>query len=318
VTTRSRLRMVTALVVCAGCYSRPSAAEEEALLDAASLDAIATAGELADAAAPKDAAEPDAGCTCADDKPVCLDDGSCAACSADDTTACPTDKPLCDEANACVACLENADCKSETAPVCSAGECVPCSNDAGCSDRGQICDTSTGQCEGCTLAREAERCGENSCDPKTLACTGTQRGSVTICRACVADSECEADHRCIPMYFGTGDSRVELGGRCMRRLAAGCDEPYSAPRLTRGSLSGAAEDAYCGVAESRTSCEAILGLIGGAKCEDGSDATCNGAGALCRAVNGTTHRCTYACESTATCPGDFPCAGSGADRYCGQ
>ena len=45
-----------------------------------------------------------------------------------------------------------------------------------------------------------------ACDPEDLIYTGAPRGSVGVCRACVADSECATDYRCVPTAFAGGAS----------------------------------------------------------------------------------------------------------------
>jgi hypothetical protein len=202
--TPYRALLPLTLVFSAACYERADGGAGPSSVHGA--DAAADAGSVPDDARAERASDPDAdaGCTCTGDTPVCLEDGGCAACSGENTAVCPTDQPLCSAAHECVTCVEHRDCKTEAAPTCSAGECVACSNDEGCADRGKICNFRTGECASCTVEREEERCGFNSCDPQTLTCTRTRRESVTICEPCVADSECETDHRCIPMHFGRG------------------------------------------------------------------------------------------------------------------
>jgi hypothetical protein len=53
------------------------------------------------------------------------------------------------------------------------------------------------------------------------------------------------------------------GGFCLRRSAMTCTRPYTVPLVTT-SLSGAAEETYCGIDQTTTRCEAVLDLVSGA------------------------------------------------------
>jgi hypothetical protein len=294
-------------------------------------------------------AETDAGdafpaCTCSSDKPVCLGDGTCVECTMDHSKACTGAKPVCGsqntcvqcteahfsactgttpacdtQANACVACNTDSHC-AESSPACSLPQhtCGKCTEDADCTRFGKVCHEMTGTCVACTVDSEAAQCGDKSCNPATKQCTQTVRKTIQQCDACVADSECLTDHRCIEMFFGLGAARVSLGGRCMKRGVTGCMFPYSGAPINRQSLSGATTESYCGVAEERTSCEAIRKLQQGASCSTGGDQTCGAPGALCRRVNNTDDLCTYTCEASAECPSVFACPTSGNDKYCGK
>jgi hypothetical protein len=139
--------------------------------------------------------------------------------------------------------------------------------------------------------------------------------SIDVCGRCVADSECKQDHRCIPMNFG-GASR---GGYCMQRITGGCSRPFGAAPIKRASLSGAAAEAYCGISEDKTSCEAVLALLLGRVCADGQASQCGAEGAVCGNVNhATPPRCSYACETSIDCPANIPCPVSGTDKFCGK
>lgn len=233
----------------------------------------------------------------------------------DATSACDT------ASGKCEACVENTDCVEPTKPICDAHACRSCASDLDCEPLGKICDESPGpfqgQCVQCTQAETDEtRCGTKSCDPATRACTQTERGSAGICEACVADSECEVDHRCVAMNFqGTPLKPVgEGGGYCLKRTAAGpCDLPYGATPISRDSLSGAVVDSYCGLNEDKATCDAILQYS--RPCS-----SCEGVpGSLCETVGAIGNRCTYACGSGAIneCPESATCP-SGTDSYCGK
>jgi hypothetical protein len=224
--------------------------------------------------------------------------------------------------------VADADCKSEQQPACGADrKCTACKEDADCSRFGKVCDAKSSACVQCRPETEeadcrAERacdprsqdCAGTACDPKLLTCTNRGRGSVALCDACVSDSECSADHRCIPMTHGADGMRKELGGFCLKIAMTGCMEPFRAAAITRSSLSGAAAAAYCGINEAVTSCAAIQALRADRDCTVASD--CEAAGARCESVAfGTTKTCTYACSSDRDCPSDVPCGLQ--SMYCG-
>lgn len=227
-------------------------------------------------------------------------------------TDCDGSTPRCDPAShACVECLAHADCDDPAAARCSsADECVPCTTSAQCAHLSgtTVCDASGGECVECTVADESP-CAGKSCDPATLTCTTTPLASVGVCEACVADSECEADHRCIPMFF-MGAARADA--YCMRIGSTGCAKPFAAAPLSRASLSGAAAESYCGIDEATTTCEAVLGLVAGLACPGDLDCA-SLPGARCETVNLAPGQCTYSCGTSLACPMEAPCSSG----YCG-
>jgi hypothetical protein len=221
------------------------------------------------------------------------------------------------QAGTCVQCSgTRRDACGETSAACSTSfTCEGCKADADCQRFGKVCAEAKGSCVACTVDSEAAQCGAKSCNPATYACTQTDRASVDVCGKCVADSECKADHRCIPMNF-RGESR---GGYCMKRLSIGCSRPFAAAPIKRASLSGAAIEDYCGISEGATTCEAVLALLAGRPCADGDASNCGAEGALCGNVNGQIPpRCSYSCETSSDCPANSPCPVAGMDRYCGK
>lgn len=288
-------------------------------IDAAPRDATFDTGIQSDAADATTDATIDAKptCMCTTDKSVCIElTATCVECTTASNT-CGTTKPLCHPSNnQCVECLGSSDCKQSTKPVCGTSDnvCRGCMADNECSSQGKVCREETGECVACTADSEATQCGAKSCNPATRACTQTDRASVNQCGKCVTDSECKTDHRCIEMFFQS----ASRGGYCMKRLASGCEAPFRAAPINRGSLSGATPENYCGIVESRTSCEAVLSLLGDRACPNGQATECSSPGAICDNVNGGARRCTYSCEISAECPSTATCPTSGSDRYCGK
>ena len=257
---------------------------------------------------------------CTDGK-ACLDGVGCVECTNDDTSGCKAQGKVCSSAgtNTCVECNESSDCRDPSRPVCNDHACEPCTQDSECAMRDLICveaGTLKGQCVACTAdATDELRCGEYSCNPATNSCTNHKRGSVRICEPCFADSECEANHACIPLYFGT--DKELLGGYCMKLKSSGCTPPYGALPIRRASMHGAAEAEYCGIDEAVTSCAAIQRLEAASSCAGDDASLCAARGARCESVNDEEALCTYACTSSDTCPSGFPCGGPQGARHCG-
>jgi hypothetical protein len=259
-------------------------------------------------------------------KPACQADVGCFECSADNKSACGGKKPYCKAGgNECVECNTAGDCKDAQKPACVSNVCTPCTGDGDCLGNA-VCDESDGpfkgQCVQCTPnpADETAKCGDKSCNPFTRTCTDRKRDDADICQPCLADSECKADHRCIPMdYDGAPhkpfEDAVGGGGYCLE-IAPGCTRPYGASPINRASISGASATNYCGVNETKTTCEAIRAFGDACEGESGPDAAlCGAEGARCETVNSIANTCTYSCDDQLECGNNRNCIGS--DKYCG-
>ena len=224
---------------------------------------------------------------------------------------CPATTPICrDSDGACVECLGNDDCTDVGASLCdTGGMCQSCTADVDCGHLAATPRCVTDACVACTPAMEATDCGADSCDPSTNACSGIARGSRRTCEACVSDSDCTSPDLCAPMQYGGADRD---GGYCLRPVSSGCEQPFSVSIAARASLSGATAMDFCGIDETRASCEAVRGLLDNAMCPGGTDAECPGPGGLCRTVGVLSNRCTYECA------GASECKLSGAGSTCGR
>ena len=177
----------------------------------------------------------------------------------------------------------------------------------------------------CTAAKESA-CAGNSCNPATKRCTTTAVGSKDLCQPCLADSECiggnqpDPDARCVPMKF-MGTARTD--GFCLTRFSKTCSRPYFMMPTNLVSLSGAPAEAYCGVDQDSTRCEAVLDFKSSSTCT--SDTSCGcardktgtctevGSGGLCKTVLGVPNTCTIPCALTAQCASITTC---GSGNYC--
>jgi len=233
----------------------------------------------------------------------------------DDNKGCKDSaRPACLEDNTCAQCAESDDCTDPEASVCNdQNECVACTDDDGCShfDDTKHCLAETNTCVQCTIELETDKCGAKSCDPATHACTDTTRNTVETCESCVADSECIANHHCVPMEY----KGAERGGYCLETTEGGCSEPYATTLSGRVTMSGTNGLSFCGIKEQLTTCEAVLALVAGKKCPQG-DSECP-EGGVCRKVgNLSDNRCTYECTGVVQClentapPQDDPDPGS--------
>lgn len=247
------------------------------------------------------------GCTgdmhCEGDTPSCDETSkTCVQCVDDDT--CDGDAPRCDmSANACVGCLENLDCQEPDASFCDANqECGSCTTDDDCSHLG-LNRCVGGVCNECTVATEADDCGNNACRPDGT-CGIYGRESVDPCQPCEADNECLPDHRCIPMNFG--NPATFHGNYCLKQASAACSKPYRVG-IERESVSGALGEEYCGLNEVNTTCEAITDLRAGKACAGDSecgDPTLDDA--LCKTILGTD-TCTISCGADNQCTAGQTC-----------
>ncbi|MGM0559173.1 MAG: hypothetical protein ACQEVA_22500, partial [Myxococcota bacterium] len=229
------------------------------------------------------------------------DNNECVPCMADDDC---TDG-VCIEAseardNSCEECRDNAQCTDPAASLCEGNGCTNCAADADCTHLQDttVCDTERdgGTCVECT---EDADCGSGVCNVIDGVCTTIQAGSATTCEPCVADSQCEADHYCVPMEFN-GSAH---GNYCLKVFldGVGCAGPYGTLE-TKTSLGGV-NDEYCSLNESLTTCEALESLEAGdaGQCESGGsadDSLCGASGVddgLCRTVGGLLNKCTYEC-----------------------
>lgn len=261
---------------------------------------------------------------CEGELPYCNQDlKECVACL-DNTHCTETGKPLCQTSTGkCGACLSEADCTDPDKAHCNAETLVceyPCQEDADCEGLAgtEACGPDD-VCVECTPTNETV-CDGKICVPDTNSCSeDIEQGETPICSNCVSDTQCVADHKCIPLEYNDAFH----GNYCMKLASATCANPYRAPELQRKSVLAAEDDepeAFCGINEALTTCEAVLGFD--QECPGGTDAECGAQGAICRKVNNATNHCTYHCEDALQCTPSAACAGSGDpianDRYCGN
>ncbi|QQR88846.1 MAG: hypothetical protein IPJ88_11485 [Myxococcales bacterium] len=217
-------------------------------------------------------------------------------------------------------CVSNAVCLDAGASFCEvdAGICTGCMRDTDCTHISGKNMCSAGACVQCTPEDESA-CDGKSCDPENNSCTETTVASIDTCEPCVSDTECVADHKCVPLDY---DGSFH-GNYCMKVLSATCERPYLVVLNKKSVLAGEDEAAeqFCGINESLSSCEAVLAFISpcttDGSCQVGGNETPI-SGALCRTVNGSPSKCTYKCSAPAQCQDTFGCtnSGNGVD-YCG-
>ena len=215
---------------------------------------------------------------------------------------------LCDPGtNTCVECLANSDCP-DARPVCGeGGACTGCSGDDDCVGRAEAleCDAMGGACTRCTVDNESALCGENSCDPVAGTCTTTPRGSVARCSTCLADSECASTDRCVVLSIPEGLGATPGIAYCQPAASAmtTCPselQPYSRLSTERMTRSGQTAS-LCTIAETVTTCAAVLGFNGNCSAAMPSAMPC-AQGGVCGTVRTTSNKCTYPCELGGDCP----------------
>lgn len=175
----------------------------------------------------------------------------------------------------------------------------------------------------CTPGTERSSCPGTSCHPELLVCTSMELASRGTCESCYADSNCaEPDHRCVKMWHLEEPFPSEISGFCLKVIqnepADDCIPPFVFAVYQRSSISGGLSQDYCGIDESKTTCEAVRAFHSDLVCPSGRDDECP-EGGICRAVqtlgNRTEYRCTYACEDVWECSDPWTqesCAG-----FCG-
>ncbi len=229
--------------------------------------------------------------------------GGAAPCNG--TCAAPT--PICDATtNTCVACLDDTHCTDVLAARCGAktNTCQPCDASAQCSGLSgtEVCEGGT--CVQCSASDGSACSATQSCNLFNYTCVDVAPTTVTTCKACSNDDQCEAGHRCVPMQF----MDAPHGHYCLKEPTPTCDQPYTT-FINQPSINGEPAQNYCGIAESQTTCEAVLALLTNWVCT-GTDGKCSPMmgepevdvpGALCKQVGPLADRCTYACGSTAEC-----------------
>jgi hypothetical protein len=246
------------------------------------------------------------------------------------------------DGDGCVECLSNADCPMA---VCNTTRhvCEDCLRDDDCQDRAAArCNQTRKKCGGCLADEDCEHfpdtpvcervtktcvqctadvetaCNGTVCDLDTYRCSAQPRGAKALCEPCRFDSECpsgtmpvkQREAACVRMTFRGSPH----GSYCLRRDASACMPPYISPTEKLVSTSGAPAQAYCGVAQDVTTCEAVRAL-GAASCLAGADTQCGSPmvdDGICRTVKGAANQCTYVCSAPTQCPAGYMCT----DNYC--
>jgi len=215
----------------------------------------------------------------------------------------------CPETYAPVTCNNACDAGTSHCNV-NTGYCVECLESAHCTDPARPACSSDGEC-GCT---DDADCAGKSCAALDRVCTTTDVVSVSTCEPCRTDSECVADHRCVPMYYQTA---LRPQAYCLKLQSTGCARPYGTS-ITRGSLSDPDTPLqHCGIHEGTTTCEAVLDLIAATTCtpetagEDCGDPLLADDG-RCETVGAFSNQCTYSCGGVDQCPVAVDC-----NVYCG-
>ena len=223
-------------------------------------------------------------------------------------------RPACSSAGVCVECATAGQCASIDTPACLNGSCSACTADAQCSRFAStpVCDATEGRCT--TECTDDADCAGKSCAALDRVCTTTDVVSVRTCEPCRTDSECVADHRCVPMYYQTA---LRPQAYCLKLQSTGCARPYGTS-ITRGSLSDPDTPLqHCGIHEGTTTCEAVLDLIAATTCtpetagEDCGDPLLADDG-RCETVGAFSNQCTYSCGGVDQCPVAVDC-----NVYCG-
>jgi hypothetical protein len=280
---------------------------------------VSGAASPAGSGAGDDECQTDADCTSIPDLPRCDPNGDgCVECLVDEDCPMAVCNP---QRHACEGCLRDDDCKDPAAARCNQTrkKCGGCLADEDCEHFADtpVCERSTKTCVQCTAEVETA-CNGNVCDLDTHRCSMLRRGAKALCDPCRFDSECpsgtmpvrQREAACVPMTF---KGSVQ-GTYCLRRDASACMPPYMSPTGMVASTSMATAQAYCGVMQDVTTCEAVRAL-GTATCATGEDTECGRPmldDGICRTVKGAPNQCTYRCNASTDCPAGHMCTAN----YC--
>lgn len=305
--------------VCVACSNNGACTNRDGITHCDSRSGSPTRGTCVECTA-------NSHCTADPAKPECGEGGQCVACTGNDGCKGHNGIPLCNMAadssqlGQCVQCLGHADCTDLTNPECNdANVCVPCSGDAACTNRPGTTKCNMdglpeikGRCVQCTGDSE-DICQGNSCKRSTGACTDTPTGSVGLCEACEADSECDpSEAKCVVQEF----SGTTIGAFCFYTDpnsdncadANSARKPYSR-RLTSATTIDGAPGPFCLPA---TTCQGIHDANIQKDCMNGpvpDNALCG----LTGVMDGfclSTGKCSFVCANSSDClpnnvPGDF-------------
>ncbi|QQR88928.1 MAG: hypothetical protein IPJ88_11940 [Myxococcales bacterium] len=252
--------------------------------------------------------------------PYCdTEPGKCVTCLENTHCEGHADGPTCREGQCGPECLDSSECTSSALAHCdtTAGACVACTEDADCDSVSGLSICVSGTCEVCTAGKE-EACGDYICEPDGVVCSTTvEKASKTNCQSCVADSECIANHKCVPMDYDTSFH----GNYCLKINNADCVEPFrsSLNKVSVSSPGDSEPEVFCGIVENLTTCEAVLAW--GQPCSVDSKCLFNGEealGSLCRTVASSANSCTYPCNDYLECNPSRICfdAGGSNPDYC--
>ena len=252
---RRHAALIITAILLAGCLTEPVFTDKpDMVTDTTLLTPDMKGGD--DASLTPDMKKADTGPVCNTGHPFqnscvdCIDDTHCGTklCNTtshtcvdciENTTCTTPDASKCDtnNTNTCIACTHNDDCAHLTdTPRCETGICkVECKKETDC-ENGNICNLAP-----------------NHQDYQT--CVPAPAKKASQCQPCVADAECKEGYHCIPMLF-KGNPH---GNYCLETEAhvKGCKQPWQT-KISRVSLDGAAAVSHCGLAESKTTCEAVV------------------------------------------------------------
>jgi hypothetical protein len=181
--------------------------------------------------------------------------------------------------------------------------------DSDCSHLGAtpVCDEGRGVCVQCTGDTEAARCGANSCRRSDGTCTATMRGTIDVCEACEADSECVTGRRCVRTSF----MGMSTGQQCYPDAGGGCGDTVDAFRPFSVRTDATSVDGVRGAVcllPNTTTCQALsmVGRVCSADTDCGIAALSDG---VCPSAGVSAGRCSYACGADTDCRTARTCGG---------
>jgi len=163
-------------------------------------------------------------CEASDAGPACvLDGGQCVAC-VENTDCETTAAPVCTAEHRCVECVLKSDCKTTAAPVCTAEHrCVECVLKSDCKTTAAPACTADNRCVECVVGGDG-----GDCPAATPVCQANH------CFECVESTDCKAGkpicqaNHCIEC-LGNGDCKDATRPICQAQQCRACTADSECP-----------------------------------------------------------------------------------------
>jgi hypothetical protein len=274
---------------------------------------------------------------CPSDKPVCLEDGTCAECAERSDCTRPG-APRCEQAtHTCVACLEDADCDGGT-PACdiTTHTCVGCVNAGDCHGDTPACDITKHACVGCLQSSDCSR--DRHCQADTQSCVecltdgdchDARRAhcAAGACTACTDSAQCAhvTENRHVCATAADDDDDDDVAGTCVECATHADCTDLARPECDDFECGRCTDDDACEGRPNATVCDERRGRRGSGACVEctardddacGDGRSCDEERLVCvEAGDGDGEMCA-SCDADGDCIDGFACGSNGGASYC--